>query len=543
MTEYQAIRIGEGDSSATDYFATKLLEANNVRVPGGLGPTRSGPDASRRQTAGMTIESARRVVKERANFLVRQSESVTRGTLTTLESLMRSVGSAPGRKVVFLISDGFFLIDRSTGFSDKIGRIADAAVRGGLVIYSIDARGLVSMVDASSNRTDPKGSFAMSNIGELAASQDGLNALAVDTGGKAFFNAALKTAVDDALRETSNYYLLAWRPTTEEQKSPTFKRLEVSIAGRPDLTVRVPRGFFGTEPKADTKDTETTNAAAENTDPNKSSAKSVETALVSALAAPSARRGIPTKLSVSFLDVPGSGPVLSAAIQMSTNVLNYGADEKQQAAIDLVGLVVNDQGKQAGSFKTRINVTPMSQSVKDPAVVYNHKIPLKPGIYQVRVAARDDKSGRVGSAAQWIEIPDLSAKKLMLSTLLLGGQFVGSANSTADKSQTEQVQFSVDHRFPRESQMTFFTIIYNAVSASGGPKLDSQIEILRGGKRVIASPVRPIVIEPNTDLARIPYGAGIALKTLAPGRYLLRVSVNDRNANTSAVNEILFEVE
>ena len=87
--------------------------------------------------------------------------------------------------------------------------------------------------------------------------------------------------------------------------------------------------------------------------------------------------------------------------------------------------------------------------------------------------------------------------------------------------------------------MTFLTMIYNAASA---PKLDSQIEILRGGQRVVASPVRPIVIENNADLTRIPYGATVALRTLPPGRYVLRITVNDRNANTSAVNQIIFEV-
>lgn len=87
--------------------------------------------------------------------------------------------------------------------------------------------------------------------------------------------------------------------------------------------------------------------------------------------------------------------------------------------------------------------------------------------------------------------------------------------------------------------MTFLTMIYNAGTA---PKLDSQIEILRGGQRVIASPVRPIVIEDKTDLARIPYGAGVALRTLQKGRYVLKVTVNDRNANTSAVSQVLFEV-
>ena len=539
MSEYQALRIEQGDSSAIDYYATELIKANNMRVVGGLGPPNGGPvgaakDTSNRQTAGMTRETAARVVKDRANMLMRQSESVTTGTLSALESLMRSLSQMSGRKLVFLISDGFFLNDKSTGFSNKINRITDAAVRGNLVIYSVDARGLSGTTDASSNRHDSLNQLSRANVGELQASQDGMNALAVDTGGKAFFNmGALTPAIKDALRETSNYYLLAWRPSSEDQKSPSFKRVEITIPGRPELSVRMARGFFSGEPKPEEKPAETNTAEAVET------SKNVGNALMSALAAPSARTGLPTKLSVSFVDVPGSGPVLTAATQMSVEGLGYGADGKQPAAIDLAGVVLNDQGKQAGSFKTRLNVSPMSSAAtKDPSVVYSHKLPLKPGIYQIRVAARDDKSGTVGSAAQWIEIPDLSSKKLTLSTLLLGGHI---SNAVQDqKASGDQVQFSVDRRFARGSQLTFFTIVYNA---SAAPKLESQIEILRGGQRVVASPVMPVVLEPNTDLARIPYGANVGLKTMAPGRYVLKVTVTDRNANASAVNQIIFDVE
>jgi hypothetical protein len=298
------------------------------------------------------------------------------------------------------------------------------------------------------------------------------------------------------------------------------------------LSVRLPRGFFTVEPKNGDKRTQTDGKAEAAANSN---SKPVEAALVSALAAPSARTGLPTKLAVSFIDVPGSGPVMTAATQISTDALGYGADGKQSAAIDLAGVVLNDLGKPAGSFKNRINVSPLSTTTKDPTVLYSHKLPLKPGIYQVRVAARDDKSGRVGSAAQWIEIPDLSSKKLTLSSLLVGGQFIGASNDAAQ----EQMVFSVDRRFREGSQLTFLTMIYNAANA---PRLDSQIEILRGGQRIIASPVRPIVLDDKTDLARIPYGATVALRTLPPGRYVLRVTVNDRNANTSAVNQVLFEI-
>jgi VWFA-related protein len=545
MTEYQAMRIEQGDTAAADYFANELIKANNIHVPGGIGPPNGGPVAGtkntdNRKTTGLTGESARRVVKDRATMLMRQSESVTSATLSALESVMRSVGPMSGRKLVFLISDGFFLNDHSTGYSNKVSRIADAAVRGNLVIYSVDARGLMGDTDASSNRHDAMGQLARSNIGEVQASQDGMNALAVDTGGKAFFNmGALTDAIKNALNETSNYYLLAWRPSSEDQKSPNFKRIEISIPGRPELSVRMARGFFTSEPKAEEKPAEasksTTDTAAA---PAASGPTNVGNALMAALAAPSARTGLPTRLFVSFVDVPGSGPVLTAATQMSTDGLGYGPDGKQPAAIDLAGVVLNDQGKPAGSFKTRLNVNPLSSAtaVKDPSVVYSHKLPLKPGIYQVRVAARDDKSGNVGSSAQWIEIPDLSSKKLTLSTLLLGGHTATSQQSG------DQIQFSVDRHFPREAQMTFFTIIYNA-SAGAAPKLDAQIEILRGGQRVVASTVLPVMVEAGTDVARIPYGANVGLKTLAPGRYVLKVTVNDRNAKTSAVNQIIFEVE
>jgi VWFA-related protein len=544
MTEYQAMRIEQGDQSALQYFATELMKANNITVPGGIGPPSGGPVAARvrggKMSSGITGEGAQRIVKDRAHLLMRQSESVTSGTLTSLESLMRSASQMPGRKLVFFVSDGFFLNDKSTGYSNKVSRIADAAVRGNLVIYSIDARDMAASIDASSNRVDPNGKLSQANVGELQASQDGLHALAEDTGGRAFFNTgAVTTAINQALRETSNYYLLAWRPNSEDQKSPTFKRLEISIPNRPDLSVRIARGFFSTEPKPEEAAAEANKPA---TDPGAAgTSTNVGGALMSALAAPSARTDLPTKLSVSFVDVPGSGPVLTAATQMSTEGLGYGVDGKQPAAIDLAGVVLNDQGKQAGSFKTRLNVNPLTTTgIKDPSVVYSHKLPLKPGIYQVRVAVRDDKTGSVGSAAQWIDIPDLSSKKLTLSSLLLGGHI---SNSVQDKKAGgDEVVFSVDHRFARESTLTFFTIIYNAASAV--PKLDAQIEIQRGGgQRVVMSPVLPVVVEANADLARIPYGANVGLKTLAPGRYVLKVTVTDRNANASATNQVVFNVE
>lgn len=553
MTEYTALKIEQGDKDALSYFAEELLKANNFRSAGGpLGPTSPSPfggkSSSQPNSSGMSREMAERQVKERANILLKQSAHVTVNTLATLESLMRYSSELGGRKLVFFISDGFYLNDRNTGFSDKLKQIADAAVRAGVVIYTMDARGIVGATDASSKTADLQGRLSRANIGELAASQDALTSLASDTGGRALLNSgALTTAVNNALTETANYYLLAWRPPAEEQKGGNFKRLEVSIVGRPELTVRSPRGFLPSAPRSAVKESEVKAPAPETAIPADSAAKGTGTALMSALGALATREGLPTKLSTSFLDVPGSGLVLTASIQMATEVLGYGPDNKQAAAIDVAGVVFNDLGKQVGGFKTQLNVSPASQAEPGVAasVIHSYRVPLKPGIYQVRVAAQDVKSGRVGSAAQWIEIPDLATKRLTLSSLLIGGQFIGANQKAVGGGDSDQLQFSVDRRYRVGARLNFLTLVYNAAAGgnNGAPDLEAQIKIYRDGKAVITSPMLKVATDATTEPARVPYGANVALQSLPAGRYLLHVTISDKLAKTSASQQIGFTIE
>ncbi|HYJ87414.1 MAG TPA: VWA domain-containing protein [Pyrinomonadaceae bacterium] len=529
MSEFVAIRILNGDQDARNFYAEEMLRRGH------------------RQVKGINVNALYEAVKNRARQIVTSFEAVTVNSLTSLENLVRTTGNLPGRKLVFFISDGFYIETKNSAGpgNDRLRRVIDSATRTGSVIYTIDARGLFApFADASGEKPfDPSGRLDRASVGEGTLSQDGLNALAGDTGGRFLKNQNyFDSWVARMLDETSNYYLLAWRPV-EEQKGGNFKRIEVTINGRPDLTVRLPRGFLAGQAKT-AANAEGELATSEISAATHISSKSPEAALISALGAPSARKGLPTTLAVSFVDVPNIGPVLTASTQMASNVLGYGTDHMQPAAIDIAGVVLNDQGKPAGSFKTRLNVNPSAQSeaaAERAGVIYSHKLPLKPGIYQVRVAARDDRSGRVGSAAQWIEIPDLAGKKLTMSSLLVGGQLIGSGQNQAT---SEQVQFSVDRRFARGAHLNFLTIVYNALSGSGGlPELQAQIKISRAGQAIVTSPLRKVVVQAGADAARIPYGADIALQTLPAGRYLLQVTITDKVAKTSASQQVSFEIE
>lgn len=132
--------------------------------------------------------------------------------------------------------------------------------------------------------------------------------------------------------------------------------------------------------------------------------------------------------------------------------------------------------------------------------------------------------GRLGSAIQWIVIPDLTKKDLTLSSVLLGGQLI------EDKS----VQLSVDHIFPRVSQLGYWVFVYNAKrDENGKPQITVQTQVLRDGQTVLNSPQRTLS-NTGPDFERIPFGEELALKTLSPGKYDLKVIVIDRVAGTTA---------
>jgi hypothetical protein len=248
-----------------------------------------------------------------------------------------------------------------------------------------------------------------------------------------------------------------------------------------------------------------------------------------------------------YLDTPDHGPVLTASVRLANDALSYeGVEGKQVAAVDVVGVVVNDRGKPAGTFQTRlkINATGTTDTAQDnSATIYNYRVPITPGLYQVRIATRDTRSGQVGSAQQWIEVPDLSLHRLSLSSLLLGLQNVGGTKDGA--AEAPQVQFSTDHRFARNSQLRFITFIYNAALSQDGksrPNIWLQAKLLRGGQVVKSTPMKSVPVE-SQDFVRIPFGGEISLDSIPSGQYILEITVDDQIARTIVSQQTKITVE
>jgi VWFA-related protein len=526
MREYDALRIDQTQQKARDdvlgfYIGECVKQSSSPK----LIPVARAAIAASCETQ----------VRNSARAVLMQAGTITQNMYASLESLMRSSARMPGRKLAFFISDGFLMDVGAHGpdLRGKLDRIIDAAQRAGVVVYSIDSRGLiVDRVELSQNSARPD---VGAQLGQIEATQDALNGLAVETGGRALRNQNyFDRWVGNILDETSNYYVLAWRPDKEEEKAPKFRHVKISITGRPEFTVRAPRGYV------DGPLAETTTAATTEKSTGKSAAKTPETELGEALSDYYPKSSVPTLLSLTYLNTPSNQTVLNSSIQIASVGLSYGEDGAHPANVKLVGVILNDKGKIASSFKNQLSVKPLADGQSGASgIIYNHHTPLAPGTYQVRVAVRDEKSGHVGSASQWVVIPDLGTHQLTLSSLLLGGQVLESAK----KGEAAQVQLSVDRRFPRSSHLGYWVFIYNAKrDAAGTPVLTAQTQVLRDGKIVMSPPQRK-VSNGLPDPERIPYGEDLSLKSLAPGRYDLRVTVTDSIAGTSVTQSVDFEIQ
>lgn len=520
MSDYHAYLIERNDRDVFEFFVTETLKLN--------------PGINRAQAAG--------IVLGRASASQAQAARFNQNTLSGLESLIRSAKNLPGRKVVFFLSGGFLIENRRGADSlSKLRDITNAAAKSGVVIYSMDTRGLVATLnDISVDKPfDPTGRLSLADHQELTATQDGMHALAVDSGGKAVFNTNdLKQGLAPAIQETSTYYLLAWKPDADSDKRSRFRNLEVKLINRPDLTVRVRKGYFDLDPVAPPV------VAKEKPTPT----KTAPAKLREAIATPYPERGLPILLSADYYDMPNKGPALSTAIHIPGEFLVFGEqpDGKIQAVIDLSAVYFDEKGVIKDSFMERIVTTaPTLEKAKaygnDLMFTYPAKLP--PGLYQVRVAARDDKSGKVGSAHAWIELPDLANKKLAMSSLLLGER-TQAMMTNVSSSNTDPIALSASHRFQRESMLRFLIFAYNSAFSPTDQKPDVavQVQVIRDNQPVLTTALRKINTEGITDLARLPYAAEIPLNELLPGRYMLHVTLIDRVSKQSTSRQTHFDV-
>lgn len=173
---------------------------------------------------------------------------------------------------------------------------------------------------------------------------------------------------------------------------------------------------------------------------------------------------------------------------------------------------------------------------------------------------RDAASERVGSASQFIEVPNLSKNQLALSGIAVresralsatltpaGKPVVPSSSSAAGTEETSEPQAGPARRtFHQQSILDYDYVIYNATLTIGQPQLKTQVTVSRDGQEVLTGQEKSFDITGQSDLKRLKAAGRLLLgEGLPPGEYVLKITVVDLLAKSNsgtATQWIDFEI-
>ena len=499
-------------------------------------------------------QEQRREAEEEFNQAREEFFSV--GTLGAVGFVVRSLGDLPSRKSVLLFSDGIRLFAknktsvRNSGgggggrpgvkgegastvenvrVMEALRRLTDEANRASVVIYTMDSRGLQtltanageSMADYSPEQLERR---LYERREDFFDTQSGLEYMARLTGGFAIrnsndFGKGIRTVLDDQ----SGYYLIGYRPEESTfdaaEGRRRFHKVTVSVR-RPGLRVRSRSGFYGVP---DDEARSLKRASGDN--------------FLAALTSPFSVNEVGVRLTTLFGHDRQAGPVMYSMLHVDGRDLAFKEDEDgwRVATLDVAAYTFGDYGQAVDSFTRTHTVRARDdayRSILEDGLVYTMNVPVKkPGAYQLRVAVRDAATRRVGSASQFIEVPDVGDDRLTLSGLVVTGLDPQRADAQAAGTEPVEPQAGPSVRRLRAGMALRYTYtIYNAQldRATRRPRLQTQVRMFRDGRQLYEG--KPLTYEmgEQPDPKRLKAGGRIQLgRDAQPGEYILQVVVTD----------------
>jgi hypothetical protein len=217
------------------------------------------------------------------------------------------------------------------------------------------------------------------------------------------------------------------------------------------------------------------------------------------------------------------GPGLSVSDRQG---VGQGRVELAVVAVDMNGRIAD-----AKNSSIDLNLRPETrQVVSRDGLRATATLDLKPGRYQLRVAARDAGSNRIGTVMQDVVVPDLVKPPLAMSQFLLGARSSGAATAVLDpvvKEVLGAAPTTVRRFDPADTLLGVVELYDNRKNTV--PPIGVTTTVLDEHDRVVyrsEETVEGFGFEPQRHAYR--HRVAVPLRDFAAGDYVLRVDVTPR---------------
>ncbi len=456
--------------------------------------------------------------------------------LSALQTAASLLGQLSEKKVLLYFAGGLRLngVDNQAQLRATI----DAAIRAGVAFWPVDARGLVAEApigDAAQASPGNQGMYTGAATQDISSglqqSQDTLFALAGDTGGKAFLdNNDLTQGIVNAQTSVGDYYLLAYY-TSNAALDGKYRKVKITVSTPPDIKLEYRQGYYAGKQfqKFTTADRE----------------RQLEEALM--LGNPITELTLAVELNYFQLNrAEYFVPVVLKIPGRELSLAKKGGAEHTR--IDFIGEVKDVYGgSTVTNVRDDVNIKLTDRSAADLAhqpVEYEAGFTLLPGTYTIKLLARDDETGRIGTYQTNLTIPNLSKEtgQIAISSVVLSGQRVKLQDAVynAQKGKQEirtsaadpltsngyRLVPSVTRVFARDKPLYVYLQGYEAPGTTARP-LVAYVTLYRDGQKTFET--TPLAITPPDlrRLAQIPLSFDIDITSLQPGDYRCQVTVLD----------------
>ncbi len=508
-------------------------------------------------------------------------------TLSILKDFAEQMIDLPGKRMIVIFSDGFTMRDSGGHIYDnEIQSVISRAVRSGVVIYSIDSKGLrpPPTIDASLRLTDPNeylgpetairltdpnatpvpGTTPEYTIVDARCPNDnpdprcfapqagllettvnmyereklnGLSAIAKETGGKLFTDTNdLGDALGRAFDANRFYYVLSYY-LPERSDNLGFREIDVRVRDHPEYRVQTARGFSLPDLAAKMK---------------AESIKTPQQRLLKVMNEPMPVTDLGVSARADFLVMEDDDKQVSLTVYFDGDRFKYREQEQRNLVeLEILYVVYDALGKQVEGTSARVegSLTPdrLTQA-KTHGFRFSRRLMLNPGVYQVRIGVREEGTDRMGTATAWVEVPKLAQDKLEMSSLILSNplDLTPIDSEGIDVSELEQIRMVQSiPLFAREDFFDYSFHVYQGTEALVMPDVEWMPELFREGRLIKEGQWLPVSAE-TEDLDSKGwfdvYGE-VDIGEFDSGVYELRVSVRDSRYDKTIQRIAVFSVE
>ncbi len=337
------------------------------------------------------------------------------------------------------------------GLQNAFRHLIDKANRSGTVMYTVDAQGLVAAGGGANERLGSA----------LALSQAGLIQLAESTGGLPMVNGNdFDTALEHIEEDQKGYYLIGFKAPAgiNAQSLPTVDYHSIRVRlKRAGLHVRSRTGFWGETDEA-----------------SKPQYTSAQRQMRQALFSLFNQTALHVRLSAFYSRNRNGEPLVRNMLYIDPREVKFviGADGHSRAFLDIMILAESASTDEPMELSRRIEVDAAPDKLQK----------LDPGSYQVRASVRDANSTAIGSAGEYVPIPNLKQQHLALTTLRLD-----ESDARADEQFRDPA--SVLRQFRHGTKLSLIFLIETDQPDKLPENFDASIELFSGDQSVLKSPV------------------------------------------------------